>query len=253
MNFNFHQKPDYNLNTGLIDELIKLYGTPVRLLITEKLMDSYNTPNLHERAYRGSNTVFGDFKTVKVDGYREALEFHVLLSDEEYPSGLQFAFNNFGMINDDTLQVFVGLKSLSSLEVNGKVHPKELVSNLVLFPNGKLMEITDCQLHVPGVNNKFVYSSSPSCYQLSLKSYAFDRSAVDLVHKNNDRIQVTQSTKVDELNQNTLQNIDRFFQKQDQHQQEIEEFASEEQLVNSGGIEDKTSRSKIDDVFGSFG
>lgn len=143
-------------------------------------MDSYNTPNTHESAYTGNkaNRVFGDFKTVKVDGYREALEFHVLLSEgEEYPNGLQFAFNNFGLINDDTLQVFVSLRSLQSLKVDGNIHPKEIISNLIEFPNGKIMEITDCQLHVAGVNNKFVYSNTPSCYQLSLKSYSFDRSA----------------------------------------------------------------------------
>ena len=49
MNFNFHQKPDYSLNTGLIDELIRLYGTPVRFLVTEKLMDSWGS-NAHEIA-----------------------------------------------------------------------------------------------------------------------------------------------------------------------------------------------------------
>lgn len=249
MNFNFHQKPDYNLNTGLIDELIRLYGTPVRFLVTEKLMDSYFTPNSHESAYTGNkaNRVFGDFKTIKVDGYREALEFHVLLSEsEEYPNGLQFAFNNFGLINDDTLQVFVSLRSLKSLEVNGEVHPKEIISNLIVFPNGKVMEITDCQLHVPGVNNKFVYSNIPSCYQLSLKSYSFDRSAVDRKHQNNERVQ---------LNQNTLQNLDRFFDKQDQHAQYIKDFATEEQLVDNvqNPLEEKTARSKVDDVFGSFG
>ena len=168
MNFNFHQKPDYSLNTGLIDELIRLYGTPVRFLVTEKLMDSWES-NAHEIAEASLlvNRVFGDFKTLKTDLYRDALEFFVLISDnEEYPNGLQFAVNNFGMINDDTLQVFVSLKSLEPLkDQNGNIHLKEIISNLLVFPNGKLMEITDCQLHVPGVNNKFVYSNTPACFQ----------------------------------------------------------------------------------------
>lgn len=253
MNFNFSTKPDYRLNTGLIDELIKLYGTPVRFIVTEKLMDSYNTPNDHESAgVLGSNVVFGDFKTLKTDAYRESLEFYVLLAEnEEYPNGMSFMFNNFGMINDDTLQVFVSLNSLSTLEdSNGNVHPKEIVSNLLLFPNGKLMEITDCQMHVPGVNNKFVYSNMPSCYQLSLKSYSFDRSAVDLKHKNDDRIETLQHLGV-----KTSQSIDDFFVKQDERATKIAEHATEEQLVvnDYNPLETKTSKNKIDDVFGSFG
>ena len=237
MNFNFHQKPDYSLNTGLIDELIRLYGTPVRFLVTEKLMDSWE-----------SNRVFGDFKTLKTDLYRDALEFFVLISDnEEYPNGLQFAFNNYGLINDDTLQVFVSLKSLEPLkDQNGNIHPKEIISNLLIFPNGKLMEITDCQLHVPGVNNKFVYSNNPSCYQLSLKSYSFDRSAVDLIHQNDSRIEAP-TVK-------TLEGIDSFFGQQNSHAEDNKGFVEEEQLVVSENpLKEKTSKTKIDDVFGSFG
>ena len=244
MNFNFHQKPDYSLNTGMIDELIRLYGTPVRFLVAEKLMDSWES-NTHEIAEASllANRVFGDFKTLKTDLYRDALEFYVLLAEnEEYPNGLQFAFNNYGLINDDTLQVFVSLKSLESLkDQNGNIHPKEIVSNLLVFPNGKLMEITDCQLHVPGVNNKFVYSNTPSCYQLSLKSYSFDRSAVDLVHQNDSRIEA-------------LEGIDQFFGHQNSHAEDIKNFSEEEQLVVSENpLKEKTSKTKIDDVFGSFG
>lgn len=250
MNFNFHRKPDYNLNTGMIDELIRLYGTPVRFLVTEKLMDSWES-NSHEIAESSylANRVFGDFKTLKTDLYRDSLEFYVLLAEtEEYPNGLQFAFNNFGMINDDTLQVFVSLKSLESLkDKDGNIHPKEIISNLLLFPNGKLMEITDCQLHVPGVNNKFVYSNIPSCYQLSLKSYSFDRSAVDLVQRNDDRIEAP--------NIKTIEGIDSFFMKQNKHSSEIRDFVEEDQLVNNtqNPLETKIGNTKIDDVFGSFG
>lgn len=250
MNLNFHQKPDYSLNVGLIDELIRLYGTPVRFLVTEKLMDSWSS-NEHEAAESSllDNRVFGDFKTLKTDLYRDALEFFVLLAEnEEYPNGLQFAFNNFGLINDDTLQVFVSLKSFESLkDHNGDIHPKEIISNLLVFPNGKLMEITDCQLHVPGVNNKFVYSNAPSCYQLSLKSYSFDRSAVDLVHQNDQRIEAP--------NIKTLEGIDSFFNKQDARSQDIQDSVEQEQLVNNtqNPLETKTAKTKIDDVFGSFG
>lgn len=245
MNLNFQNKPEYNLNTGMIDELIRLYGTPVRFLVTEKLMDSYGSNN-HEDALSVTkrNQVFGDFKTLKTDLYRDALEFYVLVSEnEEYPNGLNFMFNNFGLINQDTLNVFVSLRSFESLkDASGNVHPKEIVSNLVVFPNNKVMEITDCQLHVPGVNNKFLYSNNPSCYQLSLKSYNFDRSAVDLKHQNDSRIHLYDQP-----------GIDKFFEKQTQRSSDILEAATEDQVVSDiNPVNDTVKKSKIDDVFGSF-
>lgn len=254
MNLNFHLKPDYDLHTSLVDELINLYGTPVRFLVTEKIVDSLTGDNSHENGDPQSK-VFGDFKTLKTDHYRDALEFNVLISEsDEFPNGLAFAFNNFGIINDDTLTVFASLQSLESLkDGKGVVHPKEIVSNLLLFPNGKLMEITDCQLHVPGVNNKFVYSNNPSCYQFSLKSYAFDRSAVDIRRKNDDRIQVVSSKEVD-VGHQTIQNLDSFFEKQDDLKSHIEAAATNEVFApdENNPLEISGKRVKIDDVFGSY-
>lgn len=251
MNLNFHHKPDYALHTDLIDELISLYGTPVRFLVMEKIVDSITADNSHENA-SDALQIFGDFKTLKTDMFRDALEFNVLLSDnEEFPNGLQFAFNNFGMINDDTLTVFVSLKSLETLaNERGEVHPKEIISNLLLFPNGKLMEITNCQLHVPGRNNQFVYSSSPSCYELSLKSYSFDFGAVDKIKKNDVRVQVHESK-----GPQTLQTLDDFFDKRLTQAQAISNEANIEVQVpdpiNPLALVGK--QAKIDDVFGSMG
>lgn len=253
MNLNFHSKPDYGLHTRMIDEMINLYGTPVRFLSMTKIVDSYGASNSHEDV-SGFPKIFGDFKTLKTDLYRDALEFHILISDsEEYPNGLQFAFNNFGLINDDTLTAFVSLKSLQPLsDANGNVHPKEIISNVLVFPNGKLMEITDCQLHVPGINNKFVYSNAPSCYQLSLKSYSFDRSAVELKTKNDARIQVDEG--VGNFGAQTVSNVDAFFGVQDELAAEIAEAAENEQVVadECDILEDKIIKQNIDDVFGSY-
>lgn len=251
MNLNFNTKPEYSLNTSLIDEMIRLYGTPVRLLFTKKIQDGSST-NLHDDILQDPNqAIFNDFKTLKTDSFRDKLEFYVLINDEEYPNGFGFMFNNYGLVNDDTLTVYVSLKSLESLQdQNGNVHPKEIVSNLIIFPNGKVTEITDCQLHVPGINNKFVYSNTPSCYQLSLKSYAFDRSAVDKRDKNDSRIDHVMKTS---------KSIDDFFNTQDQLSEKILDAAQEPDLVNTnqGGegisIQQTTKSSKIDDVFGAYG
>ena len=39
MNFNFSQQPEYNLNDNLTEELIRLYGTPVKFVFMDKIQD----------------------------------------------------------------------------------------------------------------------------------------------------------------------------------------------------------------------
>lgn len=241
MNFNFSQKPDYQLHTNLIDEMIKLYGTLVKFVVMDKIQDK----GLHDSKVP-ENAIFNDFKALKTsNGANGSIEreIYVLLSDSEgYGNGLNFMFGQFGIVNEDTLQVFVSIDSLKFLSENGSnIHPKEIISNVLIFPNNKVMEITDCQLHVPGVNNKFVYSDNPSCYQLSLKSYNFDRSAVSNAILNKGTIGKIETSS-----------IDSFFEKQDEMKELIEEHSTEEVLVTQCYKDKLVQGSKIDDVFGSF-
>lgn len=251
MNFNFSQKPDYHLNTGLIDEMIRLYGTQCHLVMADKVVDRGTHQDLIAEA-----AVFNDFKAIKTTkGVQGATIEHpiwVLMSEPEgFGNGLAFAFNNFGLINDDTLQVYVSINSLAFLkDGNGQVHPKEIISNLLVFPNGKVMEITDCQLHVPGVNNAFVYSDMPSCYQFSLKSYQFDRSAVSLEKKNQGSVDTMNKVMID--GQPTNQNaIDLFFERQDELTALVDEAANEEVLVTECLEEVLKPGVQLDDVFGT--
>lgn len=245
MNFNISQKPDYHLNTSLIDEMIRLYGTLVKFVLTDKIQDK----GIHSDKIAEAS-VFNDFKTVKTtQGVNGAVErdMWILLSEpEQYSNGLAFAFNNFGLINDDTTQAFVSINSLDFLkDSNGDVHPKEIQSNLLVFPNGKVMEITDCQLHVPGVNNAFIYSDVPSCYMFSLKSYNFDRSAVDKVVKNTGSV-VDMNLTPDKQNA-----IDLFFEKQEELTELVTEEATADVLAVECLEEVAVSGAKIDDVFGT--
>lgn len=328
INLNFNAKPDYGLRTGLIDEMIQMYGTKVRFVPTRKIQD-FSDWFIGESG--AMNKSFDDFKTVIPESFGTE-EFFVLLNEtSEFPNGLQFMFGQFGLQNDDTLQVFVSLRSLEFLsepdkrktsenvsdfsrsseffgnlktfvsdkqfsefpnevgnlkefpttENNAKileprnfkaehdsnvVHPRELISNLLVFPNGKVMEITDCQMHVQGTNNKFVYSNLPSCYMLSLKSYSFDRSAV---RKSSGKLQETIEIRDDfsefpnfEITKSrygsktteTSSKIDEFFNVQETRSSNIKDEVEVEVLTtDERTLQDKTSKQKIDDVFGIFG
>lgn len=239
MNFNFSQKPDYALNTSMIDEMIRLYGTLVKFVLMDKIQDF----GPHENQ-KTENSIFNDFKTLKTSrGVNGASEYEIWVLPSEgegFPNGLNFMFGQFGLVNEDTLQVFVSTKSLTFLGERGIIHPKNVISNVLIFPNGKIMEITDCQSHVPGVNNKFLYSDMPSCYQLSLKSHNFDRSAVSEAIYDQGTMRGVETS-----------GIDRFFEKEAEMSASIKEEATKDTLAVKCLNDVIVKTTQIDDVFGS--
>lgn len=271
MNFNIAGKSDYTLNTSLIDEMIRLYGTKCRFVMVDKIVDGGTHQDLIPEA-----AVFSDFKTL--GGSTISKEIWVLLTEPEgYPNGLSFAFNNFGLINDDGMQVLVSTNSMQFLSEtskgsdvftpeglkvgSGAVHPKEIISNLLVFPNGKVMEITDCQLHVPGVNNAFAYSDMPSAYQLSLKSFNFDASAVSAAMKTKEIRDLTKvgvtgtvgsSNTSDYLvDHKAVRTIDEFFERREANTELVKEEA-EKEVLTVKCLKEIAAKPKIDDVFGSY-
>ena len=81
MNFNLKNN-EYNLQKNIIDEFIKLYGIEVLFVFKEKNI----------------NSIFGDFEYNK-DLYSKKI--FVIPADngfEGYNNGLDYAFNNFGVI-----------------------------------------------------------------------------------------------------------------------------------------------------------
>ena len=52
MNFNFSQKPDYQLNTSLTEEMINLYGVLTKFLVIEQI--------------NKDDAVFGDYSHMKI-------------------------------------------------------------------------------------------------------------------------------------------------------------------------------------------
>ena len=234
MNFNFSHQPEYRLNGDLTEEVINLYGTLVQFVFMDKIQEWGEHHNNNPE-----NSVFGNFKTLKSSsGFNTDYKFYVLLNEAEgFNAGLGSVFNSFGAINDDSVQVLVSPKSLTFLSIDDIIHPKELVSNVLIFPNGKVMEITDCQYHSAGINNKFLYSDLSTCFTLSLKSHSFDAGATQYA------IPDSSPLRIDGVNE--------FFNKRQIKKDLTEDFASADILkIDPKTLGYSIKSSKIDDVFG---
>ena len=152
-NYNMDNSPEYVLNASLIDECITLYGVPTKFLVTTKL--------------NSDDTVFGDYSSIKTDGTKIFDVYMLPENTESWDSG-GYNFSDFGLLNNDNCSCFVSKLSVETIGLEFK----SLYGNLIVMPNNKIMEVTDVQFEVPGVNNLFTFKNAKSVYKLTLKPYA---------------------------------------------------------------------------------
>lgn len=228
MNFNFDQKAEYALNTSLVEEMINLYGVPTKFLLTEKI-------NIDDN-------VFGDFSHMKTNS-ENIYEMFMLPENSEDWDSEGYNFSNFGLTNLDNITLFVAKSNFDDI-----AEVQEITGNLIIFPNNKIMEITDTKATVPGINNLFTYNDAKSVYQLSCKPYNA---------KLNDELD-TSDISVDDTPYTTL---DDYFQElidmTDNQDIEAEVLAQVNAVEsNDVGVDEVVKKPIVDksedDVFGKF-
>ena len=154
INLNFSHKAEYKLHNDLIDDMIKMYGVSCKLIITLKQNIDF--------------TVFGDWSNIKTNGTNifDVMVYPAEAGDIERP---EYQFSEFGLNYIYGNEVYVSSKSLATLGLNLEA----LYSALIVFPSNQVMEITDVDFKVPGVNNLWAYTDLKSVIKLTLNSYQF--------------------------------------------------------------------------------
>lgn len=153
MNFNFSNKAEYDLNTSLATEMINLYGVLTKFMIVEKI----NT----------DDAVFGDYSHLKSDA-NKIYDIYMLPENTEEWDSTDYSFTNFGLVNFENITLFAARSNFDNI-----VDLTKIVGNLIVLPNNKVMEITDVDPTVPGVNNLFTYNDAKAIYKLVCKPYSF--------------------------------------------------------------------------------
>jgi len=154
-NFNFTNQAEYALNTSLAQEMINLYGVLVKFLVTEKI-------NIDD-------TVFDDYSHLKSDSSK-IYDMYMLPENTEDWDTNSYGINNFGLVNFETVNLFA---AKSNFDGSDHDEIKEIVGNVLVLPNNKVMEVTNAEITVPGVNNLFTYADAKSVYKLTCKPYDF--------------------------------------------------------------------------------
>ena len=151
MGFNFNSAPEYSLNTSLTTEMISLYGVETKFLVVERI--------------NRDDVVFGDYSHLKTDN-TQIFDMTMLPENSEDWDESGYRLTEFGLTNFENISLFVAKASF-----DGVLELKEIVGNLIIFPNNKIMEITDVDATTPGINNLFTYNDTKSVYKLICKPY----------------------------------------------------------------------------------
>lgn len=227
MNFNFTQTPDYQLNNSLVEEMINMYGVPTKFLLVEKI-------NIDDN-------VFGDYSHLKTDN-TQIFEMFMLPETSEDWESEGYGFSSFGLTNLENVILFVAKSNFDSI-----AELKEITGNLLVFPNNKIMEITDTDATVPGINNLFTYNDAKSVYKLTCKPYHFK------LIEELDNVDIS----VDDTPYETLDNYFQELIDQTDNQDIEAEVTAQVQAVEKDEVADELVQKPIvdkteEDIFGKF-
>lgn len=179
MGFNFNSQPEYSLNQSMTEEMIDLYGVLLKYVKTTKVNEDIS--------------VFGDFSHMKPDG-SDIIELHGLPENSDDWDSSGPLLTSFGLIDTHNISLFVAASIFPDY--------KSIVGNLFIFPNGKIMEISDIDFIVPGVNNLFTYADQKTVLRVVCVPYEQKHvDEVDTVYQEADPEYVGLEQYFDELAQ----------------------------------------------------
>jgi len=226
MNFNISHKVDYDLQGRHTHELINLYGISTKLILTEKLQYDEN--------------VFGDFQSIKVNK-ENIFALNMMPENSEEFDDIGVNFSEFGMMNVENIRLFVSRKSLDAIfeEVDDKDNTvdvnspiKKLQSNLVILPNNRIMEITDVQFMVPGINNLFTNNDIKHVYKLTLKTY--DKKLTDNIEAINDEEFNDKNTDPDLVG--SYKELDEYFSELTNNEIKVDKESTEDVNISNNPV-----------------
>lgn len=212
---------EYQLNASLADEVIRVYGVPLKLILSEKINE---------------DSVFGDFSHLKVDNTSIFEIYGFPDNADEYEAGEALS-SNFGFMGETNVDIYISKFSFDKLfadKKKGEIQLDKIVNSLIVLPSQKVLEITDLKVETPSINNLFMYNNLKNCYRLKCRSYHFkeqDELSSDMFNSN--------STNDDYLDTNELKTLESYFD-------ELTNIKEEQDL------ETKEYMENPDPVFGRF-
>lgn len=229
MNLNF--KPiEYNLNGLQTEEVIRIYGICVKVVLTEKI-------NKHQ--------TFGDFTHLKADN-KSVFQVYVIPENTEDFNEIERNITQLGLPYDGTVDFFISRitayqfyqKSNNNQNEIDLTQTNEIIQklqgSLIILPSGKILEITKVDLDAIGGNNQFLAAIDKNAYKLHCRTY---------IHHTANELEIDTSIKdpdiPDKVAPDMLDSLDKYFDEM------VKKNEEQKTLVSN-------RFTKNDEVFGRF-
>jgi len=241
MNFNLFDdthNSEYNLFRSTTEELINLYGVPIKYIITKKI---------------NQDNIFGEHSHIKVDN-TSVFEMFALPSSTDMWEGDNSLFSKFGMNSLDSLSIFISRTDFEIIHpeianLEGKATIDNVPNgNLVVFNSNKIMEVTDFKLATDDHNRNNIFTSDreKNVYKLTLKTY---------INNHDNTTEALDITTSEHFDYQDFGNLEDIFGVAEDAKEEIEERSQETEINNvyPSTPREKPIRVKENSVFGEFG
>jgi hypothetical protein len=153
-NFNNYSN-EYSLHNSVTAEFINLYGFTLKYIKTTKV-------NL--------DSIFGEIQNLRAND-SDIFEVSVYPENTAGFDNQNDILSKFGILSFDSINLFISASVLEPIHNN---QVQKAIGDLIVLPSGKVMEVTELEAQVPGVNNMFVYDNNKNVYMLKCKPYNYN-------------------------------------------------------------------------------
>ena len=230
MNLNV-KRNEYDLNGLQTEEVIRIYGICVKLILTEKI---------------NQDLTFGDFSHLKTDN-KSVFQVYVMPENTDDFDDQERLVTQFGLPLDGTVNFFISKITTYQLyqgsnntqnefdvtQTNETV--QKLHGSLIILPSGKIMEVTKVDLDAIGANNQFLSAIDKNVYCLRCRTYVHH--SANEIDVNTD---ITAQDNPDKVAPDMFDSLEKYF-----------EEMVERNETQKTSIQDRFDR-ESDDVFGRF-
>ena len=167
MGFNFNNRSnEYSLYNNVTSEFINLYGFTTSYIKTTKV-------NLDH--------IYNEIQNLRADN-TSVFNINVYPENTAGYGDQNDLLSKFGILSFDSINLYVSASMIST--VYPDVNFKNAISDLIVLPSKKVIEIIDIENQVPGVNNMFVYNNTKNVFLLKCKSYNFNHDEIVITDPN---------------------------------------------------------------------
>ena len=227
MNFNLDNNfNEYELFNSQTQELINLYGILLKFIKVDRVKNDY---------------IFGESKSIKADG-KNIFEMFGLPQEVDNWDGDWVLSSNFGLENQKN--IFFVISAADIEKIFPDIQSKNskgfdfIIGNLIMLPDGKLMEISDFVFEVQGGNNLFPYSNKKNVFGILCKPY----------YSNHDDLSELQTETIKEEEPEiyeSVESLEELFSTEQENNEEIKKVATDTEEFNKQEVDDNKIDKKI--------